>query len=194
VTPNWHLPYTESWSLDIQHELPHGIVADIGYYGNHGVHLIGVLDINQPAPGAVYAVPGVTPPITRDTFGVVNVVRPFQGYGPIYEYTTGFSSNYHGLQASLQKRFGSNSLIAVNYTWSHALTNLGNDGASPQNNADIRAEYGPADFDRRHIFTADFVYAFPWLREQHGLAGHLLGGWEFSGIVTYNSGLFFTPL
>ena len=60
--------------------------------------------------------------------------------------------------------------------------------------SNLRAEYGPADFDRRHIFTADFVYEFPWLRTQKGFIGHVLGGWEMSGIVTVNSGLFLTPL
>jgi outer membrane receptor protein involved in Fe transport len=193
VSSNWKLPYTQSWSLDIQHELPMGFVLDMGYYGNKGTHLLGVLDINQPQPGA-YRTAGLADSINQDNFQLVDLVRPFKGYGPINEYSTVFSSNYHSLQVGMQKRFAGNSLISVNYTWSHALTNGGNDAFTPQNNNDLRAEYGPADFDRRHIFTANFVYEFPWLKAQKGFVGHLLGGWEMSGIITANSGLYLTPL
>jgi hypothetical protein len=193
VTPNWHLPYTQSWSLDVQHELPKGIILDVGYYGNKGTHLLGIIDINQPKAGDYLSLGIVPSPITASNFQLVDLVRPFKGYGPINEYTTIFDSHYHSLQATVQKRF-SGGLIGINYTWSHALTNAGNDASSPQNNHDLRAEYGPADFDRRHIFTANFVYELPWLKHQQGFAGRLLGGWEFSGIITVNSGLYLTAL
>ncbi len=193
VAPGWKLPYTQSWSLDIQRELPKGIVLDAGYYGNKGTHLIGVLDINQPAAGAYRAL-GLPDPIDETTFQLVDLVRPFQGYGPINEAVTVFNSNYNALQVSMQKRFGPGSLVSINYTWSHALTNAGNDASSPQNNADLRAEYGPTDFDRRHILTADFVYQLPWMKKRQGFLGHVLGGWEFSGIITLNSGLYLTPV
>jgi hypothetical protein len=169
-------------------------VVDVGYYGGKGTHLVGIIDINQPAAGA-YVAAGLAGPggINESNYTLLNLVRPFQGYGPINESATFHNSNYHSLQASVQKRISANSLIAVNYTWSHALTDAGNDFSSPQDNGNLRAEYGPTDFDRRHIFNANFVYAFPWLKNQHGFAGHVLGGWEFSGIITYNSGLYLTP-
>jgi outer membrane receptor protein involved in Fe transport len=195
VAPGWKLPYTQSWSLDVQHELPKGIVLDVGYYGNSGAHLLGILDINQPAAGAYRSVPeALGGPIRESNFQLVDLVRPFPGYGPINESVTIFNSNYHALQVSMQKRFGAGSLISLNYTWSHALTNAGNDASSPQNNAALHAEYGPTDFDRRHIFTADFVYQLPWMKDQRGFVGHVLGGWEVSGIITFNSGLYLTPV
>jgi hypothetical protein len=54
---------------------------------------------------------------------------------------------------------------------------------------DIHAEYGPAGFDRRHVFTGSYIYQLPFYRLQHGLTGHLLGGWEVSGIVYAQTGL-----
>jgi hypothetical protein len=42
------------------------------------------------------------------------------------------------------------------------------------------------------IFIANFVYRAPFFREQHGLTGQVLGGWELSGITTFNSGLSLT--
>ena len=192
VAQGWQLPYTQSWSLDVQHEFPKNFVLDVGYYGNKGTHLIGILDVNQPRPGA-FAAAGIPGPITNDTFAQVNRVRPFQGYGPINESATVFNSNYHGLQVGMQKRFSGSSQMSVSYTWSHALTDAGSDFASPLNIYNIRADYGPTDFDRRHMFNFNFVYELPWYKNQEGFAGHWLGGWELSGIVTYYSGLFLTP-
>jgi hypothetical protein len=80
-------------------------------------------------------------------------------------------------------------LLNIAYTWSKNLTDHPSDRwDSPQNTYDIRANYGPSYLDRKHIFTANFVYPLPWLKAQQGLVGHVLGGWEFSGIVSYNTG------
>jgi hypothetical protein len=195
VQPNFKLPYTQSFSLDVQHEFPRNLILDIGYYGNLGTHLIGIIDANQPVAGAALAVANSlgSSQIDENNFQLVNLVRPFKGYGPINQILTSFTSNYNSLQASVQKRFGSG-VVAVSYTYSHALTTAGNDASTPQDSRNLRAEYGPADFDRRHIFTANYVYPLPWLKNQEGFTGHLLGGWEVSGIITYNSGLALTAL
>ncbi|HEY4676096.1 MAG TPA: TonB-dependent receptor [Candidatus Angelobacter sp.] len=190
VQANWKLPYTEQWSLDIQQQLPDQFLFDIGYYGSAGHHLLGIVDINQPAPGAYLGagipVPGNNNP---DAITQLNFVRPFKGYGAINLSSPVFDSNYHSLQMSLQKRLKGGSLFNINYTWSHALTDAGSDFSTPQNNSNIRSDYGPATFDRRHIFNANFVWVMPWLKDEKGFVGHTFGGWELSGIVTYNSGL-----
>src|SRR3954452_11464575 len=84
VQANWKLPYTEQWSLDIQQQLPDQFLFDIGYYGSAGHHLLGIVDINQPAPGAYLGagipVPGNNNP---DAITQLNFVRPFKGYGAI---------------------------------------------------------------------------------------------------------------
>jgi uncharacterized membrane protein len=101
-------------------------------------------------------------------------------------------SNYNGLQVALQKRIGANSLLNLNYTWSKAMTNAFNDTSPAQNTYDLAAEYGPARYDRRHIFNANFVYDLPFYQSQTGFLGHVLGGWELSGIVNAYTGLPFT--
>jgi hypothetical protein len=105
-----------------------------------------------------------------------------------------FSSNYHSLQTSLQKRFKGNNLFALNYTWSKALSNLHfpAEYSVPQNTYNINGEYGPTRYDRQHVFNVNFVWQIPWLLKQEGFAGHVLGGWEFSGIVEITSGPFLT--
>src|SRR5581483_996940 len=95
----------------------------------------------------------------------------------------------NSLQAQVTKRFGEGSTVVVNYTWSHALTDAQSDYRTPQNTYDIAAEYGPAQFDRRHILTGDWVYQIPLFKHQHGFLGEVLGGWEWSGNVIAETGL-----
>lgn len=70
----------------------------------------------------------------------------------------------------------------ANYTWSKNLTTASNDYRALQCTYDLLAEYGPADIDRRHVFTGSYVYYLPFYKDQKGIAGHVLGGWELSGI------------
>src|SRR5438874_13747544 len=53
--PQWHTPYSQQWNLDVQQSLGRGWLFDVGYVGNKGTHLVGVIDINQAAPGAALA-------------------------------------------------------------------------------------------------------------------------------------------
>jgi hypothetical protein len=189
--PNWKQPYTMQWSLDMQHEITPTTTMDIGYYGSVGRHLIGVIDINEPRPGAAQAA-GIVPPgtpITAATTQQLNFVRPYRGYDAINQFSPVFTSNYNSLQASLQKRFGGNSALSLNYTWSKALTTSWSDYTAVQNAYDLKAEYGPTQFDRTHVFTANYIYYIPAFKSQQGFVGHTLGGWELSGILYFNSGL-----
>ncbi len=124
----------------------------------------------------------------------LNVLRPYTGYGPGLFFVDLFTANYHSLQTQLQKRFSGKSLVNVSYTWSHGLTTDPADrstggAALPQVSGDFRGNYGPTVADRRHVLTANFVWDLPWLRDQRGFAGHILGGWEVSGVQTFQIGL-----
>ncbi len=58
-----------------------------------------------------------------------------------------------------------------------------------QNIYNINGDYGRAAVDRTNILNIDGVFELPWYREQKGLTGHLIGGWELSGIYAVASGL-----
>jgi hypothetical protein len=188
--PNWKQPYSEMWSLDWQHEITRSTMIDVGYYGNVGRHLIGVVDVNEAKPGAFQSIP--SPPASPVASGLqtqrLNLVRPFQGWDAINLFEPIFTSNYNGLQVAFQKKFSENSLIAFNYTWSHALGTATSDFRAPQNTYNIGGDYGNLDFDRRHIVSASYVYNLPFFRNQSGFTGHALGGWEVSGIFSAQSG------
>ena len=53
---------------------------------------------------------------------------------------------------------------------------------------DPKLDYGPTTLNTPHIFIANYVYELPVFREQQGLLGHTLGGWQISGITSVESG------
>jgi hypothetical protein len=192
--PNFRQPYMQSWNLDIQRQLPFDIIGDIGYYGSKGTHLLAVADINQPIPGAYASVYGAGS-INSGNENLINGLRPYIGYAGIDEYEPIFISNYNSLQASIQKRFSADSLLTVNYTWSKNLSNVPYDPnyTVVQDTRNLAAEYSYARFDQRNVFNADFVYQLPFFKNQQGMTGRALGGWEFSGIIAASSGHWLDP-
>jgi hypothetical protein len=203
IASPYHTPYIQQWSLDAQHELAKNFLLDVGYYASKGTHQIGILDINQPQVGAYQSlvctatittncVPAGQP-VKGATTPLLNRIRPFPGYGGIDAIASIFNSNYNSLQVAVQKRFAGSSMINVAYTWSKSLTDNQTDrSTAPQNSYCIACEYGPSQQDRRHILTANYVYQLPFFKSQHGVVGHVAGGWEVSGIVTFQSGVPFT--
>lgn len=193
IAPHTSTPYVEDYAFDVQQQFAHGVLVDVGYSGNHQVHQLGQIDLNQPQVGAYVgntsiAAGGVT--AARST--ILNRVRPYPGYGSINQTASLFSGSYNSLQASLTKRFAGKSLINVNYTYSKGLTNTQGDGASPQNIYNLQSEYGPTSFNRKHLFNANFVYEEPYFRNSQAVLRGLLAGWEVTGIVSYGSGLYST--
>ena len=221
---DYQSPYSQQWSLDVQRQLPGNWFVDIGYYGNNGIHLPGIIDPNQPAPAAYLKCTTASPcfagpaavaangvdissgcptsqPCVNSTGNTtkLNVVRPFVGYGPETGFLDIYTSNYHSLQTQVQRKFAGNTYVNFSYTWSHGLTTDPADRSTggynlPQTPTDFRNNYGPTVADRRNVATANFVWELPWMRDQHGAIGHLLGGWEISGVQTFQSGLPLTAI
>src|SRR5260370_33907801 len=208
---DYKAPYSQQWSLDVQRQFGGTWLADVGYYGSNGIHLPGFEELNQPAVASYLNCTAATPcfagPVANTAAcavaggcavsitGPINstgnsnkpaVLRPYTGYGPGVFFVDLFTSHYLSLQTQLQKRFSGNSQVSASYTWSHGLTTDPGDrstggAALPQVTGDFRGNYGPTVADRRHVLTANFVWDLPWLREQHGFAGRILGGWEVAG-------------
>jgi hypothetical protein len=191
--PNYKDPYIQQWSFEIQRQIWSDSTVSIGYVGSKGTHLIGIADINQVPPGAALAA-GLVPAGGYITSGIrprLNILRPYRGFNAINSIMSAFNSNYHSLQTSYNKRFGTMGNIGVAYTWSKNLTDNQSDRSNAaQNTYSWHAgEYGRAFLDRRHVFTASYVYPLPFLVNSSSPLKYALGGWELSGIFTYNSGL-----
>ncbi len=190
-------PYVQQFSLDLQQSITPSMTLDVGYFGDHGTHLQGLLDINEVRPGAFVntnigfsQTPGCSSFTSQNCEGPLNQIRPYPGYTAISSVQTIFNSNYNSLQVKVTKKFSGKSMIDANYTFSRGLTNAQNDYATAaQNTYNLGAEYAPSVYNRNDVLSIDGIWELPWYREQQGLVGHLVGGWEMSGLYAVNSGL-----
>lgn len=202
VPTNYKTPYVQQFSLDLQQQFTPKFMIDAGYFGDHGTHLLGGVNIDEPLPGAWMGVvvpsssgstctlSGLPAMLNSTCDRVLNQIVPYLGYQAIDSLRTIFSSNYNSLQVKATKRFSGKTYIDANYTWARDLTNSPADYSGfIQNIYNIRGDYGRASVDRKQVFSVDGVYQEPFFRDQKGLKGRLLGGWEVSGMFRVNSGL-----
>jgi Carboxypeptidase regulatory-like domain len=178
-SPVFKVPSYMDYNLSVQHEILPKTVVEIGYVGTKGIHLLGDIDLNQPTLAARLGNP------TDD----VNAIRPSLGYGDITDRSTVYTSNYNSLQATLTRRFSKGLTLGVAYTYSKLLsTNPYDRGLSAYDTYDLKESYGPSVLNTPQMFVMSYVYDLPFYRDQRGLAGRLLGGWEVSGIITAQTG------
>jgi hypothetical protein len=188
-------PYTQQWSFGVQRQITASTVLNVSYVGTKGTHLLGIVDLNTVQPGLAYS-SGVIAIAPNGILGsastpLLNQLRPFRGYSSINIIEPWFNSNYNSLQIDGRKTFSGDNLVAFSYTWSKSLTDNQSDrSTAPQNVYNFnKGEYGLSQLDRRHVFSLNFVYTLPFFRDQKGIAGKALGGWEVSGIASYYTGL-----
>ena len=128
-------------------------------------------------------------------------------FGALSTWSSIGNSNYNALALSYRQRL-STLTMDFNYTWAHSLddasglqpegaygNNSGGNGAFIINSLRQRENYASSDFDVRHAINADFVWQLPIGKGQAfmGNAGKaadaLLGGWQLSSIIRWNTGL-----
>ncbi len=174
---NLKAPRVMAFNFGVQREIRPGLVADASYVGTLGRNLLRTLNINQLRPGTRLNAP--------NSAINVNALRPYPGYGDINIQETGDSSNYNSLQTSLNQRYRSGLTFGLTYTLSRTLDTS---GGTFQDIYNARADYGLSSIHRKHVFTINYVYELPFFKESGGLVRAVLGGWEVSGISSYQSG------
>lgn len=187
-----HSPRVTQWNLQVQRQLSQSTIFSIGYVGNSSA---GLPYENQF--GNAYDLFGLYP-------GVAGIAaKPADpSYGVVTQVQSGGRANYNGLQVSVRKQFSHNFSGHFNYTYAHALDDVSNGGVNTfgEGTASINYQvvpgslatnYGNADYDIRHTFTADFVYA-PNFKSGNKFANAVIGGWQLGSKIIYHTGLPFS--
>jgi TonB dependent receptor len=171
----------QQFNLNLQRQVGADLFIQVGYVGRLGRHLPVVSEINP----AVYG-PGATASNVQQR-------RPFfpQYYGSIGDLHSDANSDYHSLQANVQKRFSHGYTLQLAYTWSKSIDNgsLDNgEGSSVSNPYNYHAgERGLSDFDRRHVIVLNGVWDLPFLKNG-GWPSRVFGGWRLAGDMSYYTG------
>jgi outer membrane receptor protein involved in Fe transport len=170
-------PMTYVWNLGIQREIFGRNIFDVAYVGSRGTHLFINEQLNPGIPGSPNA-----------------NGRLFGSRGSVIARTNGGDSNYHSLQARLERGFSEGFLYRLTYTFSKAIDNTNSEvfvttgGNSVGSNPfDRRVDRSVAAYDTPHVFTLTALYDTNNLFRE-GTLRHLLGGFTISGIWRYQSG------
>jgi len=197
---NFRTPYVENWTIGIQHAFTSKLSLEATYVGNHGVKLIGVRDLNQPAVGSGWSPAEITacyqslynPDVCAADGGGEAAARPYtiNGQAPYLGFinylSNAYGSTYHGLQTTLTARNYHGLDFVAGYTYSHALDDASSNWVAflPKDSAHPALDHGSSDFDIRHRFTLSVTYTLP----QKKTRSQLLEGWQLNTIITLQSG------
>ncbi len=206
VPRHFMVPSTQQWNLTLQREIGRQWVLELGYVGTKGTHLRETRDAIQsrrvsPSSPMVLTDPnGVSYSITTNTFANGIARTPtigLNGYSGYQLFANDAASHYHAFESTLSRRW-SNSYFQAAYTFSKAIdtTSSGNTAFNTAYNdqSNINASRGLADFDRTHRLTVSYVYDLPFFRNAHGATGAALGGWGLSGVTIFQSGTPFSVI
>ena len=210
---NLEAPEVYQFNLQFERELFGDFLANVAYVGSRGVKLTRFRTpnggLNSPttpldpllislAQGGERLRPAVArPPLSSGA----SMSRPIAALGAFTIFDSSAASSYHALQASLTKRFRRGWQMTAAYSWSHAIDDVSDvfDLAGAfnlsQDDRNLRAERGDANFDIRHRFAYSVIANAPYLsrfNDAHGAKGFWLGGWQFAAIAIYQTGQPFT--
>jgi hypothetical protein len=193
IADNYKPPVSFQYSAGVQQAVGTHAVLNISYVGSQGRHENYYQAINIPA---LSAIPGLLQPGAGSfTDAATDPTLAYPGFGNMRLSYNGANAHYNSLQTSLTGTVRHDLHLQVSYTLAKAMdATTGSGSGGDLNNATNpyqgwRYDYGPSVFDRKSVFFANFVYDLPVFRNS---ASHLvkstLGGWQFSGIVTEESG------
>ena len=174
----------------MQKDFFHGTVATVAYVGNKGSRLPTLASVNQlPYAGAPYPFPNLPGVTIADRESIM-------------------SSNYNALQTSLQRRLKSGLAFNVNYTWAHALTNVGGIGEGNAQGSCVgpchvdngrgqatvydsfyQYDYGNSDLDTRQRVSLTMTYDLPFGKNLTGAAAYAAKGWTLNSIYYAQTGI-----
>jgi outer membrane receptor protein involved in Fe transport len=198
-SPRFHL-----WNFTVEKQFGQSTVAQVAYVGSAGRHL----PINY-----AYNICQQTPQTTAQ-FGYGATTSPhcplaaervLAAGGSLYDLvvTPGYwglaSSDYHSLQAKLERRFSGGVSLLANFTWSRlmddsssdwggfwSLDTLGQDFYNLAAERSVSAGDIPLRLTVAPIVELPFGPGRRWLNS--GVAAHVLGGWRMAAIYTLSSG------
>src|SRR2546426_615621 len=200
VTENYDSPMTQQFSLDAQYEFLPKTLLEVGYVGTRGTRLASSRNSNEPLLASPSSpVNGITVNTVANAFQRVPVLGFAPGALRSIE-TYGFSM-YHGLQVTVRRQLRRGVQFQGAYTYGKALTDvagvgfdavfLGGNGNS-NSTSDRHQRWGPADFDRTQRFVLTYLWEIPHPQGIGIVRQRLLGGWAFSGVTIFQSGLALT--
>ncbi|MFP5228025.1 MAG: carboxypeptidase regulatory-like domain-containing protein [Acidobacteriota bacterium] len=197
-------PYVQSWTASAERQLSSNTTLEVNYIGTHSVHLLDRRNIAQPND-----LPAADVPFCQANPTDTTHLCPASSRLPYPNFTNFYiDSDFHGyahynaMNINLRHTARNLAVTAI-YTWAtskddkSAAAGVGATGSGYQgfmDNHRPQLDYGLSDFDVNQRFVSSYIYNLPVGRGQK-LAGGInraanlaIGGWQLSGITTFQAG------
>jgi hypothetical protein len=210
------LPYTINYTFNVQWQPASTVAIMLGYTGNRGRHSVIPIPFNEPGIAtssnpiwgetSSYGMevmdqnsylcdydycPIPEEPWNTSDAGNTDFRVPFVGYSPnAAAFKTVGVSAYDALEAHVEKRLSHNFQVGGSYTWSHALDEQSDIGLffTGDNPNHLRDSWASSDFDRRHVFSANFQVDVPNAAKAHSAMAYVTNDWHMAGTGILQSG------
>ena len=174
--PTYKIPYSQTWNLGIQRNLPNQLVLQINYIGIKGTHLVVGLDPNQALPGPANTAAARLPITDANTF--------------TYYETAGNLISNSG-QVSLQRRMRNNLGFQLSYTRAKSIDDASTNVLNPMC---IECERALSTNDRRDVVSFTLTAESPVDQRKGFLANkgaltQTLKNWTLQLPVSWSTGL-----
>jgi hypothetical protein len=176
----------QNFYFGVEHQFSQNFLLRVNWQGSLGRHLSQLMNWNR------YDGLALNPKLSW--------VRPNHLYSGFNYRANNVNSNYNAMVIEIQKRMGHGLQFQGGYTWSHLL-DTGSDlfsGSTSQgsysqpyyfiSNNQSNLEYGSGAFDHRHSLKLGITYELPVMRDQRGVAGKIIGGWQLTSFWQSYSG------
>ncbi|HZC44256.1 MAG TPA: TonB-dependent receptor [Acidobacteriaceae bacterium] len=200
TTPNeFHGARYLEFSMQLQRQITQRDAVILSYAGNHGYDLFVANDHLNQNVGPVYAAYG------NGTFGGLPATSPDPRFALVQSFSNDAISNYNGISVQYKHIDHSGLTTDIGYTYSHALDDISNGGNSqlPYNSGSLSFQvtpglpstlmYSNSDYDIRHNFVMDLVYAEPH-RFGNRIVNAVGAGWTVGAKAYWRSGEPFSVL
>jgi hypothetical protein len=185
---NGKTPRNYNASLSVQRDLGHSLLLDVSYATVLGRDLQQSYAINTVPYGSQF-LPQNTDPTSKKPLPD-NFFRPYPGYNGITYYANTFSSNYHALLVSLNRRFTKGLEFGVSYAFAKYMDYTSGNTALPLYQPLRQWSYGTDAADQTHNMTFNFVYNLPAVSKllPNPVVRAVFDSWVLSGVAQFASG------
>ena len=198
-------PHVYNYYFGIQRQVLERTVLEVNYVGTQARNLFRA-DQGNRLDGI--ALPAGTTVI--NTFGqtLTGLGRRYlnPNYAVMRIWSNSSTSGYNSLQVNVKQQVTHGLQFNAAYTYGHSI-DTGSGWHSSTTTANGSAggdgyltdvshpglDRGDSTFDIRQRLVFNYVYEFPWKKDQPGFVGHVLGGWQYQGLWAFQTGAHFTP-
>ncbi|WP_109489292.1 TonB-dependent receptor [Occallatibacter savannae] len=162
-----------------------------GETGNYGFEVLNQNSLYTDSYGYEYYNPIQGEPWNTYDGGNTDFRAPFIGFNPnAADFKTVGVSAYDALETHVEKRLSHHFQVGGSYTWSHALDEQSDIGLffTGDDPLKLRDSWASADYDRTHVFSANFQVEVPNMAKAHSLASYITNDWHVTGQGILQSG------